>query len=336
MKYLIKKSIILAYSATVLTVLFPIEVNAARMINHWGFDSFNGTTVGELQAVRINNGNTMTNSYNSGKQWDLTVDSHGDVTQSANSSLRGNGNLPTNPYYYPHQYMPDSILDQNILNTYGSYGAHAHLGATTGGGGNYLHAEGDTLDFSKTWAYSIVSWVNPEVTHGSLSLFSIGDQQQGLSFVFDPTSQSLQLYMYKDNGGGGYDYDGYGVFKLAHAFTGTSSNWHHVGFSIANENGELTVNYYVEGEIAYTGTKDNSFLADKTLNGFNVGLSKLTGPNVGSCNYDDIKIFEGVLNNRESMEALNPGAVPAASIPESSTASLLLFGLSGLTFRRRR
>lgn len=84
-------------------------------------------------------------------------------------------------------YVANSIISASTVNPayskygYGAaYGNYYHVGAPSGTtrGYAYLSCQGVLLDFKKAWAYSITSWIKPEVT-GSMVLFSIGKTGEG-------------------------------------------------------------------------------------------------------------------------------------------------------------
>ncbi len=233
--------------------------------------------------------------------------------------------------YTPGMIMPSSDVTQNTHGYGKDYNQYAHVGDPHSGAGYaYLSCQGTLLNFNQSWAYSITSWIRPEVS-SSMVLFSIGAAGEGFRLIYNPTSGYLSYSL----SGIEANFGSIDIGKFSY-----QSDWSHIGFSMDNDGlGNLTVNYYLNGEKFHGGTASVQSLLDKTINGFNIGADGTDGGMTGSCNYDDIKIFTGVLDEAEIKEAMKPGTgnfvIDDPTIPEPSTALLACLGSLFLLRRRR-
>ena len=222
----------------------------------------------------------------------------------------------------------------------GTYDNYLHLGIDNQNKGSYLTCAGTQLDFSKAWSYSVTSWLKPQsINRGEgISLFSIGDANLGMQLVYHEDRGSLSFEM------NGMTYSG-NFSSLTGIAPPSSQGWdfRHVGFSMEyNGNGQLVVNYYLNGQMTNAGTitvTDTNTL----MNGFTLGAQGKDGGLTQSCNYDDVKIFTGVLDDQEILDAMKKGPgdfeidVPSSpSVPEPSSALLSCIGFASLLLRRRR
>ncbi len=236
--------------------------------------------------------------------------------------------------YQPNMVMPASDIKLNTLGYGAAYGNFYHVGAPNGSFGNnyaYLSCQGTILDFKKAWSYTITSWVRPDVT-GSMVLFSIGMAGEGFQLIYNSVTNALTFNLH------GVQAD-FGSMNMGAAIGG-DSDFRHIGFSMDNDGkGNMTVNYYLNGEKFFGGTASVASMIGETINGFNVGADGTNGGLAGSCNYDDIKIFTGVLDEAEIKEAMKPGTgnfvIDDPTIPEPATPLLVCLG-SAFLLRRRR
>lgn len=238
--------------------------------------------------------------------------------------------------YVDHFIKPASMVNP-AYSQYGyggAYGNFYHVGAPGGASGNgyaYLSCQGVLLDFKAAWSYSITSWIKPEVT-GRMVLFSIGMAGEGFQLIYDSATNSLTYNLH------GIAAD-FGSLNMGAAFGG-DSDFRHIGFSMDYDGqGNMAVDYYLNG-VKYIGsTASVAGMMGQTISGFNIGADGTDGGLSGSCNYDDIKVFKGVLNDAEIKDAMNPGIgsfiIEAPSMPEPATPLLACLGSLFLLRRRR-
>lgn len=327
-----------AISATA-AILSSTAARAANLVHCYSFN-----TLPSYSAV--SEGGTIKDDVNpSDDRWAFTLTHKGEKPDIPTMVLPSRDpGIYDNP---PHGY--DS-----------KYGNYLYVGATTNNtGGEYLTAQGDPLNMNDAWKYSVVMWVNPTTANNpTVTLFSIGNDQNGLRFSYN-SNGTLDFSLYAVSGDQLMTIS-LGQVSTGHTFTGTESDFHHVGISFAkDENNNLSVNYYIDGQTKnpdagkITSNLGNEFttiknadgsislniqaLIDKygidSLNGLNIGADGLTSTDsVGSVRYDDIKIYDDILTPEELKNSMDPYT---PSVPEPASAALALLGFSGMAFRRR-